>query len=392
MSVWLHPKRFERFFANAYPRGIRLARDADVPSVAQDIHARATAHNITKQLPSVDKVVHGLQRWIRLEQFRTAFQETSVTVDRTAMHRILSGSLMESDRQGWIWQREDVISLEEASAGVIRFIQSYLGVTPAQGSDIHIPAFYVLGPTKSVQIGTPDNPLTAHAAFPNVNVPEGEIYFIKPVFDNLVGLQFRVLDRQDRILRRYAFDKSVAALFSDYDYAEEEERQFRIFNEGLLSPSERQAQAECMVFLRSALAVWWARSEGDNRLELRVPNCTKVKIVGPMRRLRLCIKSMHPNATAAERIFVLNHLHLEPGETWTIKVLVDFSSSKGPGGIWISFSPINSTKKSRGLYLDAVEGNFIQTASGTMDSKGRVVLPEQFHPRVWDDNDATLTL
>ena len=219
--------------------------------VAPTLSLVAQAKNILTRLPGPKKIINPLKlrpqefsrglraaiRWVELE---TNFQlEPEVNISGYALAAILSGEIHNpSDVSALrLYQRELVTDLAGARGWLLRFLQIAEGLRPDNAFDENNePAsFFVRGPKRVLRLGFREDSPFAQAAFPGFDLASGELYYVRPVPDNLVGLQFRVQTPGGTLVRKYAYDRALAERFSVYTYRAEERRQARILNRVVLT-------------------------------------------------------------------------------------------------------------------------------------------------------------
>ena len=311
-------------------------------------------------------------RWKELESGFNLGEE--VRILPVIIARILANEIFNpSSSYGPIYQRELVTEPSEARIWLRRFLYVMEELADAREFDLNeARTFFVRGPMRSLQIGSSADPHFAEAAFPDFNLKPGEFCYIKSVMDNLVALQFRMLDPQERVLKKYAYDRSVPERFSIYSYQEEERRQFDILNHHLLSRKERKAQRKGLKKLKRLSAALLRRQN------LPQPLTTfGFRIAGPARRIMLAF----PGGGSVG----FYHLHLEPQKVYEVSV----TSTKIPGTemntLAVKFTDSEKRNSPSIHYFDPRQNDYSQILARRLDRKNRLSVPANFIPRIWDD-------
>ena len=264
---------------NLLRRGNPITIRRDVPIISQSATLLAEINHRCQHKVKLDlgpeQLAEGLQRLLLRIDFRTHFSwEDEVTLSPHELSGLLVGHEYISYSDAPVYERREVTTLEQAQPWITRFLYLYQGRPVDQTTSLHTgkdfnlrnepKAFFARGPQENIQVGVLSDPHCGAAQFTKINIPSGSYYFVEPVLDNLVILQFMVYDKDLNWIRSYAYDASVPCLFSVYSYPEEEKRQFGIFNARLLNETEREHANTCMRKLLTLLQKLFAEGHFDN--------------------------------------------------------------------------------------------------------------------------------
>ncbi len=320
----------------------------------------------------------GIRRALRWEEFRTGFQlGEEVTLSSYTIAKILSLEIFSpSSDHGPIYQREEVIDLAEARVWLRRFLYVMEHLWPPEELDLSLDpkTFFVRGPAERLSLGLESDPHFTYAALPGFNLRAGEFCYVKPVADNLALLQLRVLDPEERLIRKYAYDRSMPGRFSIYTYRKEERRQFDILNQALLSPGQREEQRKNIQLLKEICQKLINR---DPKPKQPLPLPIRFSIAGPARHITLDLGK-------GKRI-TFARLHIDPHEVYEVEITVGNFPHSEQKTLVVKFRKSGSKKLPDIYYFDPRSDDFIQILERKMDRTGRTSVPRKFIPRVWDD-------
>lgn len=342
--------------------------------------------------------------WMRLESGFTLENRTSLPVDFLA--RIFSGSIFSPHAPyGPLHRREPVTDLSGARNWLSRFIADMRQPDESNPFDfLEEPrSFYVRGPVDDLNLGLPEFP---EAAFPGLSLSSGGPYYIKPVIDNLMGLQFRVIyynfkEREETTVGRYAFDRRYPWFFSKYVYTSEERARFAFANACYLTPDQLLEQQLGLEQLADTCRTLLGLAPRYASNDLRGP--TRFMLAGPARRLTVDLslsklEQMFLRSRFGAKEGVLpecrfNFLNLEPGSIYCTEVgrgIIPGTSADET--TTITFTPEGMKRPAAVFYYLGAKGNFTQLLKRQIDAKGRIFLPVNFMPRPWDEDRAALRI
>lgn len=328
---------------------------------------------------TVKRFEEGLRRALLWKDLETNFNSgDEAKISRYALAAILSGEIdpPQDSSALHLWHREMVTEFEEARNWLSRFIFAMERLRQGDDFDIETEphSFYLRGPIQSLSLGITNYKSLLRAAIPQLDIASGELRFIQPVPDNLVGIQLRLLGQQGEILRRYAYDHSCPQRFAVYSYAEEEKRQFDIWNRQLEEPHKSQQEAGIarlkLLFLK--LISRTAYGPEDLPRSFFLP--------GPARAITFSV---------SEQVkFGFGRLNLSPGgKAYSVKTSIDLLPCTTTKTIKISFVPEFDGGKTRTYYFVPTSNDFAQIFCRKIDIKGRTVLPYELISPVWDDGE-----
>lgn len=223
-------------------------------------------------------------------------------------------------------------------------------------------------------MGFPDDPHFSQAAFPELNLAANQFCFVQPVPDNLVLLQFRILDPTERLVKKYAYDREFPERFSVYTYQEEERRQFEIFNQHLLSAQQRTMQRLGLQRLRK-LSERAIKGEKPSALPPGGPDA--FLLPGPALKLRLLLENN-------QKVNFL-HLNLQPDELYTVEILTSTAPGLTRKNLAVKFTQLSSPSKTSIHYFLPGKKDFFQVIPATIDKAGRLTKADKIIVRPWDD-------
>ena len=335
--------------------------------------------------------IKSLRIALRNEQISTGFRNRiAITPDMIA--DILSGEIftLSDNPYSPIFQREQVADM----GGARRWMELYLlaatgKISFDQFAADTMPRYFIIGAT-STDIAnlrvTPNKSAFRNAVFPDFGLKKGEFYYVHLFYDNLVGIQFRVLDRNENVVKKYAFDASVPGYFSSYEYGEEERRQFEIFNQHLLSEDERAVQAQGILTLKALCCALMELPSGATEFRTQESQQINFKIPGPARRLTLQLPDGKTTTLAM--------LNLEPQKIYSVNIVkLKLPGSETEVPAIVFFQADGTGKHQRIFYWSGHHNAFVQIFTRKMDEKGRTTTPEPLIPRPWDnEHDQGLVL
>ncbi len=383
MPKTFHYTRILSAFPKSYA-GARLYLKRGLPCQAKEIFQQITSNpRVNPRGISYDRFEAGLRRALRWQNFDTGFNlGNNTTIPPVLLAKILSEEIFSptGNKSDPIYERAEVTDFSEAQVWLNRFLYA-MRELGAEDFDLHTEpkTFFVRGPIDLLKIGLRDDPHFARALFPNFNLAKGEFCYVQPVPDNLAILQFRVLDRQENLIGKYAFDAEFTEWFSAYTYTEEEFRQAQIFNHNYLTVEEQAIQTrELKKLIALCLTVV---NDFKNRMFFasnKYPLPQRFKIIGPARRMRIGLDD--------ENSLNFRYLNLEPGIAYEVETFF----APIPGGnietLAIKFKQIGSPNQPLTYYFGVKDLDFSPMISTRMQrDKDRVVLPARMRPRPWDD-------
>ncbi len=341
----------------------------------------------------------GLRIAVRNYQIENGFSNT-VPVTPDMLARVFTGEIFKRTENQYapIYQREKVADLDDARVWIERYLMAAEHLLPMETLDVDsAPRYFLVGcpgdPIAALRV-TPRQSNFPFAAFPDFKLEKGSFYYVQLVYDNLAGIQFRVLDKNGKIVKKYAYDASVPEKFSLYTYAEEEKRQFDLYNRHMITEAGRERQAIGLSMLRH-LACILSGIKPDSTCSVLLPSLKddtaafRFYLAGPARRLTLRLPG--------DKYTTFSFLNIEPRTVYEVEV----GMSRMPGeSYWdkegvlhlppmtptVTFKPVaGQGEHSRTFYFSRAHSSFVQIFARKIDDKSRVSVPEPFTPKPWDD-------
>ncbi|MCX5749608.1 MAG: hypothetical protein NTZ10_05140 [Candidatus Saganbacteria bacterium] len=242
------------------------------------------------------------------------------------------------------------------------------------------PAFYKLGPFTDLELVRIADPERT-AALAGLNVAAGNICFVIPRPDNLVGQYFTAVDTQENTLGVFAFDASERSCFSRYDYGDEEKRQFDLNNRKNM---KRQIQPFLSRLAKFVSDYMTAAGDTGTRHKI-VFNPIETEMMGPARSIELVI----PNPWQKGKTLTcpITFLRLEKNKKCVLRAEIGTFPDSDVRTIVITLK-IDGTKTERKYYFmgDNKKQHFSPVFNGKIDDRGRVRIPALFTPMPWDNH------
>lgn len=403
------------FYRGAYPNGLRLSASENpavlaaglIRDIPQEISQRTDLLGMTQRLRTM----------IRWTQFANAFAGDMASIGEKQFYYVLSGnSYTFGQLQDRFYKTEEIISCEEAVPYMSKFLTACGNYQKRPGSyfDVSFPTFYVLGPSQNIRIGEhKGNPVI----FPGIDVPAGDISFIKAYQDNLVYWNFGVLDRSGAILGRYAYDTKEPSFFSPYDYSVEEARLFMKFNRGwFIDGAESNLASQVAQNSGSFIDPGWLAGEAKGFVESvkeyimgyqrfvygkrNAPHIPQIELAmnGPARTPAFRVPNLDVETRGLEPdlIFGIYRMNLYPDEKYTIRTSAAGFMGKEVMVIEVKQKTGKKSEEARRYYFDWEQKAFIphppgqevkfMGKPGSVSVTAKIKIPKYLLWRQWDDH------
>jgi len=371
MRLW--PRKYQ---------GVELRPDQPIAPQARQIFEQLPVNPNDLDLARFEQGLRIALRWQELKQDFNLREVT--TLSPTLVAKILAGNVFAPAAiNGPIYQREEVTELGQAQVWINRFLYAMEHLKGGEDFDLltEPKTFFVRGPVIDLRLGLETDPHFANAALPDLNLPGGKFYYIQPVHDNLVALQFRVLTRKEKLVRKYAYDREFPQRFSVYSYREEEQRQFAICNNNLLTPEQSARQADGLNKLKDIVRALINRNKDQAQQAVRDNRPTTFRIAGPARRIKLDLGqgvSVH-----------FTHLNFEPTEIYQARLTQDKIPGTTRTTLAVKFDDARTGRTISTHYFVPKKNDFAAAFTRKVSGKGRISLPVQLRPKLWDDEGGT---
>lgn len=274
--------------------------------------------------------------------------------------------LLKQIQTGKIFKQPEITKLSLAKRWVTRFLYAYAGLPAPYGAASfglrnEPRPFFVRGPMTDIPVGLSADPRFCLAALPGANLPKGKLFFIRPKLDNLVMIQFRLLDANGKLIKTYAYDASQANWFEEYSYADEEARQFEFFNGNLLTQEERIKTNNALKLLSQIV--------NGNRT---IPDKLIFKLAGPARQL-----TIKPSVGES---FELLQLGMQPTHLYHFQLGEGLLPGTGRATLTLTRTSRERPDLPVKYYWQEKERAFAIVFATAMDERGRIKFPPHLQP------------
>lgn len=359
----------KKFISKSLPLGVQLERGRNA-SLAADIVSRARSFGAEVKV-TPEQVHSAFDRLVLWKQLDTAFEKKEAFAGRDALLMALTGQITIGNA---FYKTGDIRPVDEMKPAMTQFLLRCFGHEPWDTYKYSFEHYYVPGPVAELHIADGSNPLLSRAVFPGLTVPEKDILFIWPVDDDLTGVHFDVLNRQGSLVKRFAHDGEAPELFSEYDYADEELRQFRLLNAELFSlAGQRLFDA-----IRQYASAWQKASLSRRSFDAPVPEID-IQICGPARSIEILVDSVDLEEKKHEPKWkvTIPYLNLEKALVHRVKTYKASMPDLNYPTFVIEISTGRPDERNRKYYFDWTRGTFIIVAQGKLDAKNRAVVPDR---------------